>query len=261
MKLCVSVCMNTLKAFKKPSTTQIELGRALLESVTGDNFVGYSDAQISDLFRGKKNVGDFELVAARSYVENGYLKRFESLVIPLLNANEITSVVAAMRRLVANDRAIKSQTIVDPISGLSKEEIEARSSFVATEFLSGLFLYALTNVENKGTGLDACEVNETFIMAAQADSEEIILVDSWDDMASVYVNFWKSGPNSISLISGDIFVWPFRAVDSGDKRIVVIPVDTTFCVRLSSGIEGGQSFPCIRENASRQILEEMGGLR
>ena len=253
--------MNVLKAFKKPSTTQIELGGALLKSVTGEDYVRYSDAQISDIFRGKKNVGDYELLAARSYAEVDYLQRFKCTVIPLLDANEIASVVAAMRRLVADDTTVRGQTIVDPISGLSKEEVAKRNSFVADEFLAGLFLYILTNVRNRGTSLDANEVNGAFAKVAQADSEGILLIDSWNDAANVCVDLWRSGPNTISLAAGDIFTWLSRPI-SDDRRIVVIPVDTSFCMRLSSNIEGGNPFLVSEKTLHGKFLvrwEALGG--
>lgn len=245
MKLCFSVYANILKAFKRPSATQIQLGRALLGSLDGSSYELYSDAQISDLFHGKKGIGNCDLEAARDCDVTEYLARFKHDVIPLLNPNEIASIVAAMKDVLRSDCSIKDATVIDLVLCHSKEAVLSSFVFDAVRFLAGLYLYTLLNTENRGTVSSAKEVNDAFLEASRAESVEIQLLDYDDNETRVCEVLWRCGPNSLSVVAGDIFSYPFADSDKA-LHLVVIPVDVSFSTKLASGIEGMDPF-CVSE--------------
>lgn len=66
MRFCLSVYMTILKACMGARTTQVDLGRALTGLLTEEWDHHYDDAAISDLVKGKKNIGKTEVEAARA---------------------------------------------------------------------------------------------------------------------------------------------------------------------------------------------------
>jgi hypothetical protein len=241
LRFCVSVYLNIVKAFRAPAVSQVEIGNKLLEAATGETFMRYDDGQISDLFHGKKNVGESVIYAARNIDERAYLGRFEELVLPLVNANELSTVVAAVRNAIAGDDCINPQTVIDPISETTKFQISRCASFSSVGFLAKAFLYALLNVENKGTRADAKAVDTAFIEEAERASRSISLVSSEEVSMAESRLLWRSGPNSVSVAAGDIF--NKGIFDSYSPRaLAVVPVDTSFSVSLANGLEVGDPF-------------------
>ena len=238
MRFCLSVYMTILKACMGARTTQVDLGRALTGLLTEEWDHHYDDAAISDLVKGKKNIGKTEVEAARALDCQCLSGRFCKEVVPLLDPNRQADACIGLRRAIASDDALRESTQVDLVSGMTKGDIVAAAEIVLPDFLSGLFLYAVTAVDNKGTEDDALSVDAAFVAAMRREAETIRLVEEWPDAQPTSVLLWHRGPNRISLQAGDIF-----STFEGDARaVVVIPVDTAFNTRLSSGVEGYDPF-------------------
>ena len=233
--------MSILKEFKIPAASQVEIGNALLSAVTGEDFIHYDDAQISDLLHGKKNVGVPVVNAVKHCNNDVYIQRFEKSVLSQIDTNELSSVVTAMRNAIVGDEHIRPNTVVDTIGGATKFEISRSSSFFAPCFLAGIFRYVLLNVENKGTQEDAKAVDATYVDKARNESDGIVLVKSLTEISTEPITLWEDGPNSISIVAGDIFNYGIFASFS-DRALLTIPVDTSFSTMLASGIEGGDPF-------------------
>lgn len=241
MRFCIGVYMNIVKAFKIPSACQVEIGNALLCAVTGEDFVRYDDGQVSDLFHCKKNIGDCVVAAAQNLDLKAYIRRFKKSVMELIDANELSSVVVAIKNTIAEDSHIKAQTIVDPISRSTKHEIIRCSSVYAPDFLAGTFLYALLNVENKGLQADVEAIDEAFLERARSGCGGVALKETAGKIAVEAKMLWKNGLNSVSVIAGDIFGCG-KSWGALGKVLVTIPVDTSFGMGLACGIEKGDPF-------------------
>lgn len=256
LKFCASVYMSILKAFKIPAASQVEIGNELLSAVTGEDFVRYDDAQISDLFHGKKNMGEPVISAARHLDNDAYIQRFEDSVMSLIDANELPSVVAAMRSAIADDDHIRQHTVVEPIGRITKHEIVRCSSFNATEFLAGIFLYVVVNVENKGTQKYAKNVDVSFVDGARVESDGITLAESPGGISAESRTLWRNGPNSVSVVAGDIFNSGIYESFS-DRALVAISVDSSFSTVLASGVEGGNPFLVSPKTIHGKFLRSM----
>lgn len=250
-RFCLSVYMTILKACTGARTTQVDLGRALTGPLVEEWDHHYDDAVISDLVKGKKNIGKTEVEAARALDRQCLSGRFRKEVVPLLDPNKRADACVGLRRAIASDDAIRESTEVDLVSGMTKGDIVAAVEIVLSDFLTGLFLYAVTAVDNKGTEDDALSVDESFIATMRGEAETIRFVEEWPDTQPTSVLLWHRGPNRISLQAGDIF-----STFEGDARaVVVIPVDTAFSTRLSSGVEEYDPFAVSSETIHGKWLE------
>ena len=262
MRLCLSVYMQTLKAFKKSSTTQKKLGNKLLKAVNPDNYIEYDDSQISDLFHGKKNAGPYEIAAAKNLDKESYLSCFFDKVMPLLSVGFQPHAIAAFKIIIASDSTISDSAELDFTSGLTKREVLLSDSFCPHTLLAGLLLYALCETQNRGTQKFAAEINASFIERATKEAACITLLKSPGKQSHPFIELWRNGSGSISVKSGDIFSW---ASTSGNKRkcLLAIPVDTSFSTDLAVSIENSNPF-LISENTlhgiflKRHLYEEAG---
>lgn len=252
MRLCLSVYMQTLKAFKKSSTTQKELGNKLLKAVNPDNYIEYDDSQISDLFHGKKNAGPYEIAAAKNLDKESYLSCFFDKVMPLLSVGFQPHAIAAFKIIIASDSTISDSAELDFTSGLTKHEVLLSDSFCPHTLLAGLLLYALCETQNRGTQKFAAEINASFIERATKEAACITLLKSPGKQSHPFIELWRNGSGSISVKSGDIFSW---ASTSGNKRkcLLTIPVDTSFSTDLAVSIENSNPF-LISENTLHGIF-------
>jgi hypothetical protein len=80
---------------------------------------------------------------------------FSKKVIPLIDPNKRKLAVLALCDIVKNDESIQAGTVMDIVSGITKNALREQSKFSLANFLSGVFLYT-TTVENK-TNKEAVE--------------------------------------------------------------------------------------------------------
>jgi len=89
---------------------------------------------------------------------------FSKKVIPLLDANKRNLAVLAICELAAGDESIGGDTIVETISGTTKNALLMQSKFVLSDFLAGVFLF-VAQVDNRAGREVAAEANEAFVVS------------------------------------------------------------------------------------------------
>ena len=247
MKLCLSVFVRALLCCRLPYVTQLSLGRALLGSLHEGESVFYSDSTISDLVNGKKNQNPDDVEQARACDPSALSVRIAQDVVPLLDASKIPLLVLALKDVIAKDEEIAESAIVECVSKMTKAELLATQECVSTDFLAGVFLYAVTHVGNRGTGDYARQITHEYMEGFRSSKAPMPFVlerrTNGDSGATV---LWQRGASSLSVAFCDLFAGAQGGL-SADKRIVVVPVDTSFNTRLSSNLET-EAMPAVSEN-------------
>lgn len=237
LKLCPSVYLQVLFGCKAARTTRKALGNAVLGILFKvDDPPYYSDAVISELSHGKKNLGGWETDAAWSCDANGASVRFVTEVIPLLDPSKQGLLVAAVKAVIASDEGIEDSAIVDLVDGLSKEDIVRLWQVNVSRFATGVFLYAVRYTSNRGTDGEASAVTPGFFSSLASEAASLVLSERCELAGTKCVTLWHRGPNRIQLQAGDLFAEGTEDT-RGLRRIVVVPVDTSYSTGLSRNLE------------------------
>ena len=260
MRLCLSTYLTLLNLCRVPGATKFALGRAVLSCLneTGEDCY-YSSPTISDLSRGRKNLGEAESQFALGCDRAELSRRLADVVVPLLDENKLSRLVAALQRVVAEDDAILLGTEVDLVGHRSKEEFVAACEHVVPDALAGVLVYCAAKVRNRGTHVFPSEVTPELLDAVDERSCELVLRRR-PASGAVEEVIWRRGPNSIMITEGDLF----DARGGSGRSIVVIPVDAGFSTRLTREL-GGAAVAGVSENTIHgkwlELCGDGGGAR
>lgn len=67
----------------------------------------------------------------------------------MLDSNKRSLIILALKDIIASDNTIEPDTIVEIVNGMTKKSIVRRDAFVFEDFIAGVFLYTVLNVENR----------------------------------------------------------------------------------------------------------------
>jgi hypothetical protein len=146
--------------------------------------MGDEDRCTSDWATCRKNLPTDIVSEAKKKVEQDDKSElhevFRKSVLPLINENQKSDVVLALKDIIANDTDIKPDTIVDKVAGLTKSEISATDTFVIEDFLAGVFLYTVTVVENTDGKTTTGMIDESYMSQFINRDSEVKFVDRLD---------------------------------------------------------------------------------
>lgn len=170
MKLCFSTFASLLVRCKATSTTQVHLVRSLLNALHPKYEGDYSDATISDLVHGKKNVPPTDIACAKECAPPKLVDQL-SPVLLLLDNNKKANIVLALKDIISQDTEIADDTQIELVNGMTKAAFCGRDSFVFPDLLAGVLLYILLYTGNSGTKQDAEAITPEYVSAfdGQAD--------------------------------------------------------------------------------------------
>lgn len=243
MKLCMSTYLTLLNLCRVPGASKASIGRKVLSCLNceGDEAF-YSDSTVSDLSRGKKNLGDLEMSFALDCDRGELSARLAERVLPLLDENKAPGMVAALQRIVAADPSILPTTEVDLVSHLNKGQFVAAGELVLSDVMAGTLVYCAAKVANRGTGDEAGEVTPQLLDEVFDASRKLLLRRCPVSRVSEET-IWRKGPNSVTVAEADIFEFCGETA----RSIVVIPVDASFSTRVTKEL-GGDNVGGISEN-------------
>lgn len=237
LKLCFGTYAQTLKRCTKSGITQVELGRSLLLSICGNESPYYSDASISDLFNGKKNLGQFEARTARAGHRDDISNRFSEHVEPLLDPGKVPLAIAALKAIARSDDSLSPKAMIDPFGALSKRDIAKQTCFEPHSFLSGVLTFVVAETENRGTRDDCHAIGKLFDDGLANEAAAITLIDTQSGVELHSHRIWADGPSSLAVIEGDLFDLTSGQEEGPLKRIAVIPVDVNFTSQVAMHLD------------------------
>ncbi len=137
---------------KANNTSQKEIVGSFMKSLDPKFEDSENNGISTNLAGGLKNPSDYVMekisqLGAKEY--EGLTVYFDEHVVGLIKENEQRTVFKAICLLIKEDEAIKSDTIVDLISGKKKNELDYSTCDDYAVFLASIFLFVLKNTDNR----------------------------------------------------------------------------------------------------------------
>jgi hypothetical protein len=167
MRLCFGSYFAVLVSCKAVNVDNKQLCEVLLHSVAPNfefTFSGQENADrvredaSSKLLRCEQNLSKDVTDPARHANPQEVAAYFKDNVLKLLDSNLFKQIVLALRDIIASDTpeevgkkiyGIYDDTKVEMVSGTTKMELSSQTEFSFHTFLAGVFLYVVTNTENR----------------------------------------------------------------------------------------------------------------
>jgi hypothetical protein len=191
-KLCFGSYATVLTLCKAKSVTQKRLCGTILLSIAPNYDIREDDGTTSDLVRGKKNLSPIVTENAPTVDLRTVADYFKHNILSLLDSNKRSHIVLALKDIVASDDTIEPDTIVERVNGMTKATIAGRNAFVLEDFLAGLFLYTVVNVENRNCQESIREITGEYIQSFDTQKTSI-------DFLTAYSNFSMGIADEIAI--------------------------------------------------------------
>jgi len=172
-KLCFGSYATVLTLCKAKSVTQKRLCGTILLSIAPNYDIREDDGTTSDLVRGKKNLSPNVTDVAPTADARATSNYFKQNILPLLDSNKRSHIVLALKDIIASDDTIKPDTVVERVNGMTKATIAGRDAFVLEDFLAGIFLYTVVNVENRNCQENLREITGEYIQSFDTQKTSI----------------------------------------------------------------------------------------
>ncbi|MDD3415952.1 MAG: hypothetical protein PHY47_18440 [Lachnospiraceae bacterium] len=191
-KLCFGTLITILKICKVKSISQKWLCGSILLSIEPNYDIRDDDGTTSDLVKGKKNLSRIVTDAALTSNPRAVTDYFKKNIIQMLDSNKRSLIILALKDIIASDDAIEHDTIVEKINDMTKETIVKRNAFVLEDFLAGIFLYTIFNVENRNCEASVNEITDEYIQSFNDQKSNISFITK-------YSNFSMETANEITI--------------------------------------------------------------
>jgi hypothetical protein len=193
-KLCFGSYATVLTLCKAKSVTQKRLCGTILLSIAPNYDIREDDGTTSDLVRGKKNLSPNVTDVAPTADARATSNYFKQNILPLLDSNKRSHIVLALKDIIASDDTIKPDTVVERVNGMTKATITGRDAFVLEDFLAGIFLYTVVNVENRNCQENLREITGEYIQSFDTQKTSI-------DFLTAYSKFSMGIADEIAIDS------------------------------------------------------------
>lgn len=110
----------------------------------------------------------------------------------MLDSNKNSLIVLALKDIIASDDTIEPETIVEKVNNMTKEDIVSCNSFVLEDFLAGIFLYTVLNVENRNCENSVREITDEYIQSFETQKKSIKFI-------TTYNNFSMEAANEVAI--------------------------------------------------------------
>ncbi|MDT3697871.1 MAG: hypothetical protein RO469_00470 [Thermincola sp.] len=207
MRLCFGSYFAVLVSCKAVNVDNKQLCEVLLHSVAPNfefTFSGQENADrvredaSSKLLRCEQNLSKDVTDPARSADPQEVAAYFKNNVLKLLDSNLSKQVILALKDIISNDapekvgkkiQGIYDDTKVELVSGITKKELASQTEFSFHSFLAGVFLYVVTNTENRSGKKTIKSITQEYVLSFTSHVEEITLLAN-------------DGSNRVNLVSG-----------------------------------------------------------
>lgn len=200
-KLCFGSFVTVLVRCKPSRTSQKRLCGTILLSIAPTYDIREDDGTTSGLVRGNDNLSPTVTNAIPTDNFKSVAEYFKKEVIPMIDANKQNSIVIALKAILAEDADIQPSTVVEMVNGFTKAEIAMRTSFVFADFLAGLFLYAIANVENRGCEEPINEITDEYIKSLEQKKTDISIIAAYSKLDVEFAVDLASGANEIAMLT------------------------------------------------------------
>lgn len=148
-KLCFGTFATILKICSAKRISQKLLCGTMLLSIAPTYDIRGEDGTVSDLILGKKNLSPNITDKAPTVDPRAVSNYFKQHILNMLDSNKRSLIILALKDIIASDNTIEPDTIVEIVNGMTKKSIVRRDAFVFEDFIAGVFLYTVLNVENR----------------------------------------------------------------------------------------------------------------
>lgn len=205
--------LNFCKPRKTSPTQKVLIGTMLLsvdetcDLRDNDNAVSLLLSCKNDLPNGGIDTGGYVgsnrlgnvISKAQKADRNTVAQYFKNNVVPLLDPNKTKLAVLAIRELIREDKTIDEETVVDLVGNRTKKTLLTQSEFNLTNFLAGVFLYAVISVNNRCGESSISEICENFVLSFASQKNNITFTTS----ASRYEKLTLGDTKCDQLLSND----------------------------------------------------------
>lgn len=200
-KLCFGSFATVLVRCKPKRTAQKRLCGAILLSIAPTYDVREDDGTTSGLVRGNDNLSPDVTSAIPTDNFAAVAEYFKKEVVPMLDANKQNTIILALKEIIAEDENIQPTTVVEMVNGFTKTDIATRASFVFADFLAGLFLYTVANVENRGCEEPINEITNEYIQSLEPKKTDISIIAAYNKLDVEFAADLAVGANEIAMLT------------------------------------------------------------
>lgn len=181
VKLCFGTFAKTLLLCGVDGIEKKRLLNVLVQSV--DPLCTLSSSAVTALLQCASNLPDSRsnglgdvISGAETADPRKVAQYFSSKVIPqYLDHSKRNYAVLAIREIIATDETIGGDTVVELVSGTTKNALLMQNTFVLSDLLAGVFLF-VARIDNRAGKLAAAEISEAFVVSFEELQETISFV-------------------------------------------------------------------------------------
>ena len=163
-KLCLGTFLTIICQARGASVKQKNLVGALLRCVDADtSYLDEDDGRQGHLKNGRDNIPSYYAEAIRAANPEDIYSYFEREIHPMLSASLEKQVILAFRSIIAEDADIADTVKLGPVDGYKKSDILAKNTFSYIGLLTNLYIYCVTQVENKPYQANIKEIDKDFV--------------------------------------------------------------------------------------------------
>lgn len=212
-KLCLGTFLTIICQARGASVKQKNLVGALFRCVDADtSYLDEDDGRQGHLKNGRDNIPSYYAEAIRSANPEDIYSYFEREIHPMLSASLEKQVILAFRNVIADDTDIADTVKLGPVDGYKKSDILTKNTFSYMGLLTNLYIYCVTQVDNKPYQANIKEIDKDFVSSFTSQTatiqidEKIVAVPTALDETAKKRSFEDvftevRHPNTLSLVN------------------------------------------------------------
>ena len=182
-KLCFGTFATILKICSAKRISQKLLCGTMLLSIAPTYDIRGEDGTVSDLILGKKNLSPNITDKAPTVDPRAVSNYFKQHILNMLDSNKRSLIILALKDIIASDNTIEPDTILEIVNGMTKKSIVRRDAFVFEDFIAGVFLYTVLNVENRNCEDSVKETTAEYIQSFEDQKMDISFITTYSNLS------------------------------------------------------------------------------
>ena len=182
-KLCFGTFATILKICSAKRISQKLLCGTMLLSIAPTYDIRGEDGTVSDLILGKKNLSPNITDKAPTVDPRAVSNYFKQHILNMLDSNKRSLIILALKDIIASDNTIEPDTIVEIVNGMTKKSIVRRDAFVFEDFIAGVFLYTVLNVENRNCEESVKVTTTEYIQSFEDQKMDISFITTYSNLS------------------------------------------------------------------------------
>ena len=177
-KLCLGTFLTIICQARIPSVSQKAFIGALLRCVDADtSYLDEDDGRQGHLKNGRDNIPSYYAEAILAANPEDIYNYFEREIRPMLASTLEKQVILAFRNVIAEDTDIADTVKLGPVEGYKKSDILSKNTFSYMGLLTNLYIYCVTQVENKPYQENIKEIDKKTFVASFVGLIDTIQID------------------------------------------------------------------------------------